>query len=260
MKITLVQSNVVWEDRRANLSRLDGLLSGLSNLTDLVILPEMFNTGFSVAQENNAEMPGGETFLWMQNKAREGNFALCGSYMVGEGGKSFNRLVFVSPEGQTEHYNKRHLFGLGGERKYFTSGSERNIFTYKGIRICPMVCYDLRFPVWSRNRNDYDLLLFSANWPRSRQSAWNTLIRARAIENQCFVAAVNRVGTDGNNIVYEGGSAIIDFTGETISSSRSDAECTISGEISMELLAENRAKFPFLSDADNFQMVDGVVV
>jgi omega-amidase len=252
MKISLVQPDTVWENKTENLGKLEKLIHPLFNKTDIVILPETFNTGFSMNPEDLPELPGKDTFDWMKNTAEKGNFGLCGSYMVFENNLIYNRFVFVSPENEVWKYDKRHLFGIAGEHKFFTPGKERLTFTFRGVRISPFICYDLRFPVWSRNRNDIDLIIYSANWPESRKVAWNTLIKARAIENQCFVAAVNRIGTDTDGVLYCGESMLINYLGETIVSAGSGQECSITGEISIYELSEFRTKFPFLKDADDF--------
>ena len=170
----------------------------------------------------------------MKSTAQKGNFGVCGSYMVKENGRFFNRWVFVSPEKEIWYYDKRHLFSMGGEDKFFSAGKSRLVFSFRGVRISPYICYDLRFPVWSRNSNDYDLVIYSANWPEARINVWNTLLKARAIENQCFVAGSNRIGTDGNGIKYCGDSAIIDPRGEIIASADNNEECSVSAEISID--------------------------
>ena len=252
MKVSLVQPNTVWENKTENLRQLENLILPLFNTTDIVVLPEMFSTGFSMSPESLSEPPGKDTFAWMKRMAVKGNFGLCGSYMVREDNLIYNRFVFVSPEDAVWQYDKRHLFGMAGEQKFFSAGTDRVTFRFRDFRISPFICYDLRFPVWSRNRNDTDLMIYSANWPVARKTAWTTLIRARAIENQCFVAGVNRVGTDGNGFLYYGDSMLINPSGEIITSAGSEQEGSVTGEISLNELSEFRAKFPFLSDADNF--------
>ena len=197
------------------------MISPLYNKTDIVVLPEMFNTGFSMNPEKLSESPESETFDWMKNIAEKGNFGICGSYIVKENMKFFNRWIFVSPEKESWHYDKRHLFSMAREDKFFSSGKTRLIFSFRGVRISPFICYDLRFPVWSRNRNDYDLMIIAANWPESRREVWITLLKARAIENQCYVAGANRIGTDGEGIKYCGDSVIINPRGEIIASANS---------------------------------------
>jgi len=222
--------------------------------TDLVILPELFTTGFTMNAASNSEAPFSETFQWMARISAEYCFAMCGSYIVEENSLFFNRWVFVTPENSWWSYDKRHLFGPGGEDKIFTRGSERLVLGYSGVRISASVCYDLRFPVWIRNRNEYDLLINSANWPESRRDVWITLLKARAIENQCYVAGVNRVGTDGKGIKYCGDSVIINPRGEITAMAGKNKECLVTGEISMAELSDFRLQFPAGKDADNFTL------
>ncbi|HNW57505.1 MAG TPA: nitrilase-related carbon-nitrogen hydrolase, partial [Bacteroidales bacterium] len=187
MKISIIQSDLFWEDKTSNFDTLGEMISPLYGKTDIVILPEMFNTGFSMSAERLGEPPEGETFNWMKSVAESGNFGLCGSYIIKENGNFFNRWVFIAPGNDYHYYDKRHLF-MGGEDKLFSPGKSRMVFRFRNVRIFPSVCYDLRFPVWNRNRNDYDLVIFAANWPESRSEVWNVLLKARAIENQCYVA------------------------------------------------------------------------
>ena len=252
MKISLIQYDILWEDKPGNFDKLTKLLTGVPDGTDLVILPEMFNTGFSPAADALAEGPRSITFEWMQKTARKMGFAVAGSYMVADVGKLFNRWVFISPEGGIFSYDKRHLFAQGGVEVNYTRGSERVVFEYMGVRICPNICYDLRFPVWSRNRNDYELLVNSANWPEARRDVWLTLLKARALENQCFVAGVNRTGIDGMGIKYSGDSMMIGPKGEKMASDQIYSECIISCEINIDELREFRTRFSVTGDADDF--------
>jgi len=254
MNISIIQPDLVWEDKYRNFKNLSELISPLFNKTDIIILPEMFNTGFSMNPEQLSEEPEEETFDWMIKLAHKGNFGLCGSYTVKQDMHFFNRWIFVTPESESWYYDKRHLFSMGGEDKFFSSGKTRLVFSFRGIRISPYICYDLRFPVWSRNCNDYDLMINAANWPESRSDVWNTLLKARAIENQCYVAGVNRIGTDGNGIKYCGESVILDPYGRIIASANSNEQGSITGEISMTELSDFRKKFPVLNDADNFSI------
>jgi predicted amidohydrolase len=251
MIISIVQPDIAWEDKSSNFKRIERLISQISNKTDIVILPEMFSTGFSMNQEKLSESPGKETFRWMAGIASVGNFGICGSYIVRYKNQVFNRWVFVSPERRSWHYDKRHLFRMGDEETAFTRGDKRVIIRFRKTRICPNVCYDLRFPVWSRNRNDYDLLINSANWPEARRDVWITLLKARAIENQCFVAGANRTGVDGKGVRYCGDSMIINPRGEIISSAN-DTETVLTAEISTTDLFKQRKKFPVHLDADEF--------
>lgn len=252
MKISLVQPDTVWENRKENLRRLEVLIIPLFNKTDIVVLPEMFNSGFSMNPDIISESPGKETFSWMKNIAVRGNLGLCGSYAIRENDRYFNRFVFVSPGNEVWHYDKRHLFGMAGENNFFTPGRARLEFSFREVSISPFICYDLRFPVWNRSKNKSDLIIYSANWPSARKAVWDTLTRARALENQCYVAAVNRTGTDGNGVLYCGDSRIINPFGEIISSAGPEGECSVTGEISLQDLSRFRKKFPVLDDADDF--------
>jgi omega-amidase len=252
MILTVVQPDLAWENKSANLQNLERLILSLKIKTDLVILPEMFNTGFSMNTDKLSETPGGKTFMWMKKMAVEGNFGVCGSYIVSEGGKLYNRWVFVNPENNRWFYDKHHTFSMSGEDKYITKGMNRLVFSFRGFRISPFICYDLRFPAWNRNLNDTDLIIYAANWPASRRNVWNILLRARAIENQCFVAGSNRIGTDGAGIHYSGDSMVIDPRGDVITSAEEDMEQCITSDISIEELSDFRKKFPVLKDADNF--------
>jgi omega-amidase len=254
MKISVIQPDLVWEDKAANFANLGKLISPLYGNTDLVVLPEMFNTGFSMNPERLNEPPQAETFIWMKNISEKGNFGLCGSYTVKDQDNFFNRWVFVAPGNDYQYYDKRHLFNMGGEDKMFSSGNNRLVFSFRGVRISPYICYDLRFPVWSRNRNDCDLIIYAANWPECRINVWNTLLSARAIENQCFVAGSNRIGTDGAGIKYCGDSMIINPRGEIIKSASLNYETSVTCEISMTELSDFRNKFPVQNDADDFSI------
>ena len=252
MKISVIQPDIAWEDKLLNFKNLSDLIKPLFNKTDIVLLPEMFNTGFSMNPSELGETPEGETFHWMKNMARKGNFGLCGSYIVTENEKSYNRWVFTMPDGEFRYYDKRHLFSMGGEDKLFTPGRSRLVFAFRDMRISPYICYDLRFPVWSRNNEGFDLMLYSANWPLARQNVWITLLKARAIENQCFVAGSNRTGIDGAGIEYSGESMIITPRGEILVSAGNRANCSINSELSVTELSDCRKKFPVNNDADNF--------
>jgi omega-amidase len=253
LTITLVQTTLAWHEPASNRARFGDLVRGVPEATDLVILPEMFTTGFTMDVRAQAEPPSGPTLHWMAGLARERGVTLCGSLIVDDGGRCYNRLVWMPPDGQHRHYDKRHLFRMAGEHEYFAPGARREIFGLKGWRVCPMICYDLRFPVWSRGANEFDLLLYVANWPAARRSAWQTLLPARAVENQCYVAGVNRTGTDGKNIAYAGDSGVYDYLGH----SRADlgptnGHCTVT--LDGASLARYREKFPAWQDADAFRL------
>jgi predicted amidohydrolase len=254
MKLAIIQPELLWEDKGGNFAILKRMMSSLPKGTDVVILPEMFTTGFTM-DISYAERMQGETFDFMKEAAVIHDFAICGSYIVVDDGKYFNRFAFVSPE--TEYYyDKRHLFSMGEEDKFFTPGNSRLVFSFRNVRISPYVCYDLRFPVWSRNRNEYDLAIYVSSWPGVRISAWNALLRARAIENQCYIAGSNRVGTDGNGVFHNGMSQIINPRGEVISVAEAEKQCVISSDISIPELADFRNKFNVLRDADDYEIIN----
>jgi len=254
LKVAVFQLDSVWEDAQANRAKIDQLLSILPENTDVVFLPEMFPTGFSMNVSELAESMEGETIQWMKERSRDYQLALCGSLIIREDEKYFNRLVFVEPSGEINFYNKRHLFTMGNEERHFESGTERLIVTYKGWRICPLICYDLRFPVWARNRNEYDILVYSVNWPQARTEVWNTLLKARAIENQVYVVGANRVGVDGNSIAYSGNSQLIDPKGNVLASVEEFTENIVAAQFSYSELNKFRTDFPVLNDADKFSI------
>jgi predicted amidohydrolase len=254
MKITLIQSDIIWEDKDQNFARFERLISGITEETGMIFLPEMFNTGFSMNPEILCEDPCSVTMEWLLLMAKKFNVGIGGSYIVKEHNTYYNRWLFTEPGGRMWKYDKRHLFSPGNENILFSKGRERVVFNHKELRICPNVCYDLRFPVWSRCRNDYDLLINSANWPQSRRDVWITLLRARAIENQCYVAGVNRIGIDGTGIKYCGDSMIVGPKGEVLASGIKNSECIVSADISIEELVEFRSRFPVLNDGDDFTL------
>lgn len=221
--------------------------------THLIILPEMFSTGFSMNAAKLAEASDGDTFQWMVYEAEKNNCAITGSFIVKENSKYFNRLYFVFPDGKFKTYDKKHTFTYARENEVYSEGTEKLIVEYQGWKICPLICYDLRFPVWSRNTTEYDLLIYVANWPRVRTLAWETLLRARAIENMSFCIGVNRVGFDGEDHEYIGRSGVFDSLGNHISSSAFD-EFTETVILEKEDLQHNRNRFQFLNDRDSFQL------
>ena len=253
MRVSLLQSSLIWEDVSANLSKFERQISALPD-TDLIVLPEMFSTGFTMQPRRVAETMHGQTARWMVEMASQTDAAVCGSVVIEEQGNYFNRFLFVYPNGITVHYDKRHLFTLDGEDKAYAAGREKRIIEYKDFRICPLVCYDLRFPVFSRNAEDYDLLVYVASWPEPRISAWDALLRARAIENMSFVVGVNRVGTDGNGHRYVGHSQVFDVLGNP-RAALTEEESTITVELDKNTLLEARQKFGFLNDRDSFTVV-----
>lgn len=256
LSVALVQTNLFWEDKAKNLSNLSRTLKALKTEVNLIVLPEMFTTGFTMKAKDLGEGLNGETLDWMRGQSKLKKAAIIGSYIVKEGDCFFNRSVFVHPDGSYDYYDKRHLFSMASENKYFKAGNNRVLIDYCGWKICPLICYDLRFPVFSRNYNDpqkkYDLLIYMANWPMARQTAWDILLQARAHENQSYVIGVNRIGKDGNEICYNGGSAIIDPKGSVIKTSIKEE--IIVTQISKEPLIKYRNKFPAYKDADRFKL------
>jgi omega-amidase len=267
MRITVIQTSLHWEDKPANLAMFEALLAPLAGQTDLIVLPEMFTTGFSMKAAQLAEPMDGPTVTWMQQQAAATGAAVAGSiictppptvyypsYEVVQHGK-VNRLLFIEPNGTIHIYDKRHLFGLAGEHEHFSAGTKQVTITWKGWRIKPMICYDLRFPVWSRQTADapYDLLLYVANWPAPRAHHWRALLSARAIENQAYVAAVNIVGTDGEGRSYIGDSGLLDYHGQYLGHLQGQAG-VLTLDLDLDELHAYRAKFPFLADADAFTL------
>ena len=254
LHIVGVQTNLFWENPIKNLAFFEEQINNLQEQTDLVVLPEMFTTGFTMSSEIVAEKMDGISVSWMVKIAVQKKIAITGSLAILENKKYYNRLVFVHPSGKIETYDKRHSFTLAGEDKVYTSGIEKLIVTYKGWKICPLICYDLRFPVWARNTNDYDLLIFMANWPVARIEAWNTLLSARAIENMTYVIGVNRTGKDANNYEYSGSSKIINYLGEEIASLPKNQSGVVSCILSKKNQEKIRGKLGFLNDRDSFSV------
>ena len=252
MNACILQTDILWGDPQANLHHLDSLLATAPQ-ADLYVLPEMFTTGFATLEGATVEKEPCAGLAWMQRKAAERNAAIAGSIALETGEKCANRFFFVRPDGSYERYDKRHLFGYGGEGERFIAGERRVIVEWRGVRFLLAVCYDLRFPVWLRNRDDYDAIIFVANWPDVRRFAWDTLTRTRAIENACYVLAANRVGADPA-CTYDGGTAFIGPYGETLADVPDGQEGFACGEIDLQHLAEYHAKFPVLEDADDFSL------
>lgn len=248
MKIIIVQQDIVWADVAENIRRADAFIDSDPG-ADLYVLPEMFSTGFCTIPEGIAEEADGLSLSWMKAKAISSNAAIAGSVAVTENGKFYNRFYFVRPDGSVSLYDKKHLFTFGGEHERFTAGTERVVVEFRGVRILLEVCYDLRFPIWSRNHGDYDMILYVASWPSVRVGAWKSLLVARAIENQCYVAGVNRVGSDPSN-EYSGGSMVVDPYGKIVASCEDGIEMSVSAEIDMDMLEAFRKKFPVLNDSD----------
>lgn len=257
LKITIIQSQLHWENKEENLNMFFNEISTITENTDLIVLPEMFTTGFSMKPEKFSESMNGKTVTWMKEKAQQKNCVITGSFICEENEKYFNRLVWMKPDGTYNVYDKRHLFRMGEENNHYSSGNNKLVVELKGWKICPLICYDLRFPLWSRNNADttFDLLIYVANWPESRAHAWKILLPARAIENQCYVAGVNRVGADGNNINHSGDSAVINAKGEIISKTQSSQENTETITLRKDHLINFRKEFPVLLDADKFELL-----
>lgn len=252
LKVSLVQTSTYWENAKANLASLNSKLDQLEKDTDLVLLPEMFSTGFSVGKEGIAEKMDGQTVNWMLDKASEKNCLLMGSVLIEDNKNYFNRLIAAFPDGRLFHYDKRHLFSYAGEDKIFAKGTKRLVFSYKGFKICPLICYDLRFPVWARNDENYDILIYVANWPSPRIKAWDTLLKARSIENLCYTIGLNRVGDDNNKLNYPGHSAVYDPFGECLLFFEEHEENIKSIRLEKSAVDTVRNKFSFLDDRDDF--------
>lgn len=248
MRVTILQRNIEWANPVLNIQRADEAISRNAG-ADLYVLPEMFSTGFCTQPEGIAESSESDTLRWMQRKAAEMDAAIAGSVAIEQEGRYYNRFYFVKPDGSVAHYDKKHLFTYGGEHLRFTAGEERVVVEWRGVRILLEVCYDLRFPIWARNCGDYDMILYVASWPTPRVAAWSALLVARAIENQCYVAGVNRVGTDPA-CEYCGGSVVIDPYGRHIATCADGVECEATAEVDMAALEAFREKFPVLRDAD----------
>jgi predicted amidohydrolase len=253
LRFLLIQPDIRWEDPAGNLELLEGILDLVPQGTHLVILPETFSTGFTMDVECFAEGKEGASVSWMRRIAASKGLYLAGSLIIRDGAGIFNRLYWISPEGIEDQYDKRHLFRMGREELHFYPGSERKVFRLNEYRFMPQICYDIRFPVFSRNRNDYDILFYSANWPASRQHVWDTLLRARAIENQAIVLGVNRTGTDGEGVEHQGGTCIINYLGEVVDS-LDRRPGVLSGTIDLEQIREFRKRFPVWKDADRFAL------
>jgi len=251
LKLSIFQTALQWHQPEANRAHFEELILALDEPTDVIVLPEMFSTGFTMDAENQAETMDGETVAWMREMAARKGAVICGSVVIEDEGDYYNRFIWMRADGSLATYDKRHLFRMAKEDAHYSAGVRRVVVELEGWRICPQVCYDLRFPVWSRNRNDYDLLIYVANWPSARRTSWQTLLRARAMENLCYVAGVNRVGTDGNDIAYSGDSAVCDYVGRDLVS-RADEPLVATVSLDCEKLERFRKKFPAHLDADDF--------
>lgn len=255
LNIAAVQCDLFWENPSKNRAQIEHYMASISD-ADIVVLPEMFTTGFSVESTHLAEAMDGDTVCWMRRLAKTYTAVICGSIMIKEAGEVYNRFLWVEPSGIVKHYDKRHLFGLINEDRFFTAGTSRLIVNYKGWKICPLICYDLRFPVFSRNDSEYDVLLYVANWPNKRIKAWDRLLQARAIENQCYVVAVNRLGEDAYKAQYSGHSQLIDGYGELIAMAPDNEQGIIESRLNKQHLNELRTRLPFLNDRDQFMVIE----
>ena len=252
LKVALVQSDIFWLQPQQNLDNLTMKLQHIESV-DLILLPETFATGFAINLDV-AEVEQGPVFNWMQTQAAAHNAVVAGSVLIEQQGKKANRFYWCWPDGSFEFYDKRHLFCLGKEGDYVRAGDSRKVFTIKGFRLLPQICYDLRFPVFQRNRNDYEVMVNVANWPAARRRIWDTLLQARAIENQCYVLASNRVGDDGNGVAHNGGTAAYDFVGEALAKGEDNKPGVVITELSKEKLEQFRKSFPAHLDADDFSI------
>lgn len=253
MKIALIQTSLIWENPIENRSHLAQKITGFMEDVDLIVLPEMFSSGFTMNPKAVAETMQGETIAWLQHLAKAKNCAVTGSLVIKENDKYYNRLIFIFPDGEIKKYDKKHLFTLAGEDKIYTAGKDKLIVEYKGFKICPLICYDLRFPVFSRNVEDYDVLIYVANWPKIRVNAWNILLKARAVENMSYVIGVNRIGSDNNNLEYVGHTQAIDFLGNYLLEPQ-ETEGVFIIELDKNKMLETREKLPFLDDKDGFNV------
>lgn len=254
MKIALIQSDLVWENPIANRVHFEEKINGINESVGLIVLPEMFSTGFTMNPEAVAETMQGETVLWMQSLAKAKNVAITGSLVIEESGKFYNRMLFVFPSGEIQFYDKRHLFTLAGEDRVYTAGNQKLIVDYLGWKICLMVCYDLRFPVFSRNVENYDLLLYVASWPEKRVNAWDALLKARSIENMAYTIGVNRIGLDNNAHHYSGHSQLLDCLGDYVVAP-TEEENVFVAELDQQKMLDTRQKLGFLNDSDAFQLL-----
>ena len=254
MNVALIQTDIIWENPSENRKNLEEKIKALNESIDLIVFPEMFTSGFTMHPNLVAETMNGVTVLWLKNIAKTKNCAITGSLVIVENGNLYNRMVFFFPYGEIQHYDKKHLFTLAGEDKIYTSGKEKVIVNYKDFKICLQVCYDLRFPVFSRNTENYDLLIYVANWPKVRTNAWDILLKARAVENVSYVIGVNRIGTDNNNFEYIGHSQIIDELGNFILKP-TENEGVFIADFDKNKMLETRNKLNFLDDRDYFDLI-----
>lgn len=254
LKVTIIQSSLFWEDKKANLDLFSKKIQQLHEETHLIVLPEMFTTGFTMNAKTLSEKENGRTLKWMQTEATKKKVAITGSFIVLENDNYYNRLFFVNPNGSYKTYDKRHTFKLAKEHKTYSAGKKQIIIDYMGWKLCPLICYDLRFPVWARNTQNYDVLIYVANWPQRRINAWDALLKARAIENMAYCIGVNRTGLDGNNHAYVGHSAIYDVLGKQISSLNFEEAFIETITLEKKHIITNRKHLQFLEDRDTFTL------
>lgn len=253
LQVSLIQTSLFWEDANRNRAHQETLIAKIPRDSDLIVLPEMFTTGFSMSPQSLAETMDGETVQWMKQQALKSQAAICGSLIISEEGLYYNRFLFITPEGEITSYNKRHTFNMAGEGEQYKAGDKQVLINYKAWKIFPQICYDLRFPVYARNTSDYDLIIYVANWPKTRIAAWDTLLKARAIENMSYCVGVNRVGVDGNNLEYIGHSAVYDVLGDEIVTAHTQ-EGVVTTMLTKAHVYETRSKLPFLEDKDRFTL------
>ena len=255
LNVSIIQTELAWENPRANFKHFEGLIGAIEVDTDLIVLPEMFTTGFTMNAEKHYDIPEGKTLDWLRQHAHKKQAAIAGSVIIKHNQNFYNRLYFVKPDGGYNTYDKKHLFTLAKEQKHYTPGQEKLIVEYRSWKICPLICYDLRFPVWARNTEDYDVLIYVANWPRKRVSAWDALLKARAIENMSYCVGVNRVGVDGKDFPYSGHSAIYDTLGKKITTDLFEKAFVETITLSKQHVELSREKLGFLKDRDKFTLL-----
>jgi omega-amidase len=253
MQVTLIQVPLIWENPKSNRNYFEARINSITENVDLIVLPEMFTSGFTMNPEHVAETMEGETITWLKVLAKARKCAITGSLVIAQNGNFYNRLVFVFPSGAIQFYDKRHLFTLAGEDKVYTSGNQKIVVDYLGWKICPLICYDLRFPAFSRNSEDYDLLIYVASWPKIRTNAWDALLKARAIENMSYAIGVNRIGTDANGYEYIGHSQAVDFLGYYVLEPEESEGC-FTVKLDKEKILQTRQKLGFLNDRDSFEI------
>ncbi|MBB1402926.1 MULTISPECIES: amidohydrolase [Pseudoalteromonas] len=254
LTITALQSSLYWLDKDANLAMFNKQLEAITHQPDLILLPETFSTGFAINLDC-AEPENGKVLTWLKAQAHKHDAVIAGSVLVAQGDKKANRFYWVKPDGEVSYYDKRHLFRLGSEGDYVVAGQARKVFEINGFKLLPQVCYDLRFPVFQRNNNDYDVMINVANWPAVRRHIWDTLLMARAMENLCYVVGVNRVGDDGNGVAHNGGTAVYDFKGDALTKAQDNTEQLVTITLEKAPLDEFKAAFPAYLDADSFTLI-----